>query len=98
MLEHFEKKTIVHHETISRGKKVTQYIYSKASVISLLQHFTKGKDLARPAVTRLATSYLTLACLMENKGALIRMFISNQWTSSKFAKIVDGKQIEEVYG
>jgi hypothetical protein len=35
---------------------------------------------------------------MENKGALIRMFISNQWTSSKFAKIVDGKQIEEVYG
>jgi hypothetical protein len=96
VLEDFEKKTTIQRETISRDKKVAQYIYSKSSLISLLQHFTKGKDLARPAVTRLATSYLTLACLMENKGALIRMFISNQWTSSKFAKIVDGKQIEEV--
>jgi hypothetical protein len=33
---------------------------------------------------------------MENIGALIRMFTSNQWTSSKFAIPVDGKQIEEV--
>jgi hypothetical protein len=96
MLEDFEKKTTIHRETIARGKKVTQYIYSKTSLISLLQIHTKGKDLVRPAVTRFATSYLTLACLMENKGALIRMFTSNQWTSSKFSKTVDGKQIEEV--
>jgi hypothetical protein len=96
MLEDFEKKTIIYHETISRGEKVTQYIYSKTSLISLLQHFTNEKDLARPTVTRFATSYLTLACLMENIGALIRVFTSNRWTSGKFAKTVDGKQIEEV--
>lgn len=33
---------------------------------------------------------------MENKGALIRMFTSNKWTLSKFAKSTEGKQIEEV--
>lgn len=33
---------------------------------------------------------------MENKGALIRMFTSNEWTLSKFAKSTEGKKIEEV--
>ncbi|PNY17483.1 HAT family dimerization domain containing protein [Trifolium pratense] len=54
------------------------------------------EDLVRPAVTRFATSYLTLRCLAENKSALIRMFTSNEWTISKFAKTADGKLIEEV--
>ncbi|PNX84021.1 HAT family dimerization domain containing protein, partial [Trifolium pratense] len=44
---------------------------------------SRGKDLVRPAVTRFATSYLTLKCLVENKSALIRMFTSNEWTISK---------------
>lgn len=57
---------------------------------------SKGKDLVRSVVTRFTTSYLTLGCLMENKGALIRMFTSNEWTLSKFAKSIEGKQIEEV--
>lgn len=74
MLEDFEKKTIAHRDTITKGRKVTQHIYSKSSLISLLQHFTKGKDLVRP---RFVNSYLTLGCLMENKGALIRMFTYN---------------------
>lgn len=84
MLEDFEKKTTNHRDTITNGKKLTQYIYSKSSLISLLQHFTKGKYLVRSAVTWFATSYLTLGCLMENKGVLIRIFTSNEWTLSKF--------------
>ncbi|XP_027941001.1 uncharacterized protein LOC114194784 [Vigna unguiculata] len=56
----------------------------------------KGRDLVRPGVTRFATSYLTLGCLHENKGALIRMFTSNEWKSSKFAKTNDGKIVEDV--
>ncbi|XP_058774187.1 uncharacterized protein LOC131648448 [Vicia villosa] len=96
MLEDFEKKISVHSETISKGKKITQFIYSKPSLISLLQIHTKGKDLVRPAVTRFATSYLTLGCLMENKGGLIRMFTSYEWTVTKFAKTSEGKQVEEV--
>ncbi|XP_073222372.1 uncharacterized protein [Cicer arietinum] len=96
IIEDFEKKKIVHHETISKGKKVTQYIYSKTSIISLLQYFTKGKDFVRPIVTRFATSYLTLDYLMENKGALIRIFTSNKWASSKFTKTSEMQHVEEV--
>ena len=77
-----------------KGKKITTFIYSRSSLISLLQHFTKGRDLVRPGITRFATSFLTLGCLHENKGALIRMFTSDEWKSNKFAKTNDGKIVE----
>ena len=50
----------------------------------------------RPNITHFATSYLTLGCLHENKGALIRMFTKNYWKSSRFAKTKDGKIVEDV--
>ena len=71
MLEDFEKKLDLHKNTIYKGRKITTYIYSRTSLISLLQHHTKGKDLVRPGMTRFATSYLTLGWLLQKKGALI---------------------------
>ena len=94
MLEDFEKKIKVHGATIKKGRKITTFIYSRSMLISMLKNFTKGKDLIRPAVTRFATAYLTLGCLMDNKGGLMTMFGSNQWKSSRFAKIKDGKMVE----
>ncbi|XP_061365791.1 uncharacterized protein LOC133309070 [Gastrolobium bilobum] len=47
-------------------------------------------------MTRFATSYLTLGCLNDNRGALIRMFSSNEWKSSRFARTKKGKLIEDV--
>ena len=32
-----------------------------------------------------------LGCLHENKGALVRMFTSDEWKSSRFAKTNDEK-------
>ncbi|RDX78510.1 Pre-mRNA-splicing factor ATP-dependent RNA helicase DEAH1, partial [Mucuna pruriens] len=96
MLEDFEKKIPIHEETIRKERRITTYIYCTTSLISLLQYFTKGRDLVRPCITRFATSYLTLGCLHENKGALIRMFTSNEWRSSRFAKTKDGKLVEDV--
>ncbi|XP_027340931.1 uncharacterized protein LOC113854230 [Abrus precatorius] len=96
ILEDFEKKLPLHQETIGTGKKVTTYIYSSSTLISLLHHFTNGKDLVRPAITRFAASYLTLQCLNENKEALMRMFTSEQWKSSQVAKTKEGKHIENL--
>jgi hypothetical protein len=95
MLEDLEKKPPIHKETIARGKKITTFIYSRTALIVLLHHFTKGIDLIRPATTRFATSYLTLGCLNDNKPALLRMFTSQDWTTSAFAKSKDGKLIED---
>lgn len=96
MLEDLEKKISVHEETIPKGKKITTFIYSRTSLISILHHHTKNKDLVRPGATLFATSYLTLGCLYENKETLIRMFTSKEWKLSKCAKLRDGKAIEDV--
>ncbi|KAF1888925.1 hypothetical protein Lal_00036638 [Lupinus albus] len=96
MLEDFEKKILIHKETIEHGKNVTTYIYSRTSLISLIHYHTKGTNLIRPADACFATSYLTLGCLVDNMQALIRMFTSNEWTSSQCAKTKDDKFIENV--
>ncbi|KAF7826965.1 SCAN domain-containing protein [Senna tora] len=96
MLEDFEKHIPLNKTTISSGRKITTFIYARTMLISILRNFTKGRDLIRPATTRFATSYLTLACLNENKGALMNMFSSKEWTESKFSSICDGKQVENV--
>ncbi|VFQ77378.1 unnamed protein product [Cuscuta campestris] len=94
--EDFENKIPIHGVTIPNGRKITTYIYSRPSLIPLLHHFTDGKDLVRPGMTRFATAYLTLGCLYENKGGLIRMFTSEEWKTNKHSKIKDGKVVEEI--
>jgi len=69
------------------------YIYIQEA---LLHHFTKGKDLIRPGVTKFPTCYLTLKCLYGNKGALEKMFTSKQWKSSCFAGTTGGKLVQGV--
>ena len=72
MLEDLEKKLPIHKETIAQGKKITTYIYFRTALICQLRNLIGGKDLIRLAATRFATSYLTLGCLNDNKGALLR--------------------------
>ncbi|CAN1725844.1 hypothetical protein LINPERHAP1_LOCUS258 [Linum perenne] len=89
-LEDLEKKLSVHKTTIAKGRKITNYIYGRAMLISMLKEFTKGGDLIRHAVTRFATAYLTLGCLSEHKGDLMTRegkriqgiaLVSRFWTS-----------------
>ena len=60
----------------------------------MLRHFTKGRDLIRPTATWFATAYLTLGCLNDHKMQLMTMFTSNQWSSCRFARIKEGKRIQ----
>nr|KYP49224.1 Signal recognition particle 9 kDa protein [Cajanus cajan] len=59
VLQDFEKISI-HEETIPKFWKITTCINLRISLISLLQHLIKGKDLARLGITPFATSYLTI--------------------------------------
>ncbi|CAN1127439.1 hypothetical protein LINPERHAP2_LOCUS4046 [Linum perenne] len=65
-LEDLEKKLPIHKTTIAKGRKITNYIYGRTLLISMLKDFTKGGELIRPALTRFATAYLTLGCLSEH--------------------------------
>ncbi|XP_020233789.1 uncharacterized protein LOC109813910 [Cajanus cajan] len=96
MLEDFVMKLRIHGDTVANGRRITSYIYSRSALIGLLHHFTKGKDLVKPGVTKFATCYLTLKCLYENKGALVNMFSSKQWKCSFFAGTTCGKLAKSV--
>ncbi|XP_031398529.1 uncharacterized protein LOC116209111 [Punica granatum] len=82
MLEDLEKKIEVHELTIMNGRKITTFIYSRTLIITIMKHFTKDKDLIRPAVTCFATAYMTLGCLFDNRNALRTMFASKQWKAA----------------
>ncbi|CAN1125331.1 hypothetical protein LINPERPRIM_LOCUS31624 [Linum perenne] len=91
-----EKKFPVHKTTIAKGKTITNYIYGRAMLISMLKEFTKGGELIRLAVTRFATAYLTLGCLSEHKGDLMSMFSSETWRKITFSSTREGKRIQGI--
>ncbi|XP_059670853.1 uncharacterized protein LOC132316389 [Cornus florida] len=96
MLKDFEKKIEMHSGTIEDGRMIVSYIYSRCMLNHWMKEFTNGKELIRPAVTRFATSYLTLQRLNELKGELMNLFTSSKWKSSKFARTRKGKRVEGV--
>ncbi|CAN1184957.1 hypothetical protein LINPERPRIM_LOCUS39249 [Linum perenne] len=96
MLEDFDKNLKLHKSTIEKGRKITNFIYASAILISMLREFTKGHDLVRPGATRFATTYLTLACLSEHKGPLMTMFSSDSWKKGSYSNIPKGKKVQGI--
>ncbi|CAN1127448.1 hypothetical protein LINPERHAP2_LOCUS4046 [Linum perenne] len=91
-----EKRKHLFKTTIAKGRKITNYIYGRTLLISMLKDFTKGGELIRPALTRFATAYLTLGCLSEHKGDLMSMFSSETWRKSTFSNTREGKRIQGI--
>ena len=83
-------KVNVQDTTLARVRQVVKFIYGHTWVLSLMRTFKKNHELLRPAITRFATSFLTLRSLYKQKQALIAMFFSEKWCSSKWAKKVEG--------
>jgi hypothetical protein len=55
---------------------------------------TKG-ELVRPAVTRFATSFLTLASMWKHRQSLKAIFVSNEWGDNKLKTTPPGKRSEK---
>ncbi|KAL4372634.1 hypothetical protein AHAS_Ahas05G0001400 [Arachis hypogaea] len=72
MLEDIGKLPLI-QKTIKRAISLVSFIYSHSSTLAMLRSFTNGKELVRHAVTRFATSFLSLERLYEEKGNLRRM-------------------------
>ncbi|XP_040867434.1 uncharacterized protein [Glycine max] len=96
MLEDFVNKLQIYGDTVANGRRIASYMYSRSSLIALLHHFAKGKDLVKPGVTKFATCYLTLKGLYDKKGAWEKMFSSKQWKSSFFAGTTGGKVAKSI--
>ncbi|KAK9070497.1 hypothetical protein SSX86_010899 [Deinandra increscens subsp. villosa] len=92
----FEDIFKLSHLKIALEKAITvnTYIYNRTLLLNMMREFTGQKDMVRPAKTRFATAFITLSCFKANKKALRKMFTSSEWTNSKFAKEVGGRQTE----
>ena len=53
-------------DTIDLARSITKFIYNHAEVLSLMRWFTGDKELVRPAITRFATSFISLQSLLNS--------------------------------
>ncbi|GJY41374.1 retrovirus-related pol polyprotein from transposon RE1 [Tanacetum coccineum] len=70
------------------GYKITIWMY-----VNMMRRFTNQRNLHRPAITRFATSFITLAQLHKQRNNLQRMITSDNWVNSKWSKETAGKEM-----
>ncbi|XP_020988795.2 uncharacterized protein LOC107463415 [Arachis duranensis] len=95
MLEDIEKLPLI-QKTIKSAISLVSFTYSHSSTLSMLRQFTNGKELVRHAVTRFATSFLSLERLYEEKGNLRRMFTSDDWVRNKLSREAKGREATKI--
>ncbi|CAM8892599.1 unnamed protein product [Rhodiola kirilowii] len=69
------------------------YIYSHIPLVNMMRRFTNQRNLPRPAITRFATSFITLSQFYKQKNNLRKMVTSEEWNDSKWSKEVGGKKV-----
>lgn len=96
MLEDFSKIKWV-AECLEKGQRITKFIYNRMWLLTLMKkEFTGGQELLKPFMTRCTSSFTTLQRLMDHRFGLKKMFQSNKWISSRFAKLDEGKEVEKL--
>ena len=95
MLEDIGKLPLI-RKIIRREIYLLGFIYVHSSTLSLLRNCTKKRELIRHAITRFATSYLTLERLHKEKANIRKMFTSDEWTLNKLSKELKGKEAAKV--
>uniref|UniRef100_J3KZ32 DUF659 domain-containing protein n=1 Tax=Oryza brachyantha TaxID=4533 RepID=J3KZ32_ORYBR len=80
---------------INYAKKVCRFIYKHGRVLDQMRNKIGG-DLVRPAVTRFATSFLTLASMYKHKQGLRSLFVSEEWHANSLSHTSEGRQIESI--
>ncbi|KAH6764019.1 hAT dimerization domain-containing protein / transposase-like protein [Perilla frutescens var. frutescens] len=92
MLEDIEKLPKIKN-ALKKCIFMNGYIYNHVSLVNMMRRFTNQRNLHRPAVTRFATSFITLAQYHKQKSNLRKMVTSEEWNSSRWQKDAGGKKI-----
>ncbi|XP_021320513.1 uncharacterized protein LOC8057237 [Sorghum bicolor] len=79
-------------KVIDQAKSFTIFVYGHTRTLECLRHFTEGKEVVRPGVTRFASYFLTLSSLQEKKDQLRKMVVHSRWDSLKDVKSKKGKE------
>lgn len=62
------------------------YIYSHVPLVNMMRKFTKQRNMQRPAITRFATSCITMTQFLKQQKPLRDMVNSAEWSESKWPK------------
>ncbi|KAG6491979.1 hypothetical protein ZIOFF_046925 [Zingiber officinale] len=89
-------KLKIFFDTIEHAKMVVKFLYGHGTILSLMRKYTNGKEILRPAVTRFATSFLTLQSMYKVKRPLEQMFASEDWVSSPLSQTTQGKVVKRI--
>ncbi|KAK4422827.1 hypothetical protein Salat_1865200 [Sesamum alatum] len=79
-----------------RAVMINGYIYNRGPLLHMLREFIADRDMVRPAKTRFATAFLTLKRFHVEKVNLRKMFTSEMWSNSKYAKGAQGKLVASI--
>ena len=93
MLEDIGKEIKKVKECLKDAMFVNGYIYNFVGLVNLMRKFTNQRNLHRPAITRFATSFITLAQIHKQKLNLQKMVTSKEWHETKWAKESKGKEV-----
>jgi hypothetical protein len=80
---------------INNAKKVCRFIYKHGRVLDQMREKIGG-DLVRPAVTRFATSFLTLASMHRHRNGLRSLFVSDDWNNNSLSRSSEGRQVVNI--
>lgn len=80
---------------INCAKKACRFIYKHGRVLDLMMKKI-GEDLVRPAVTRFATLFLTLASMYEHKQGLRSLFVSEEQHANNLSSTHESQQIKSI--
>lgn len=93
MLEDIGKNIPKVKIALKKSMAINAYIHSSVALVNLMRRFTNQRNLHRPAVTRFATSFITLSSIHKQKNNLRKMVTSQEWSNSKWSKDAGGKKM-----
>eukprot|EP00253_Pinus_taeda_P004477 PITA_04477 len=92
MLEDIGKIPTV-RDIVESSKSITKFIYNHSFVLSLMRKFTNNKELVQPAITRFATTFISLQPLLNSMWEVKSMFLSADWRSLSISRKPEGEGI-----
>jgi hypothetical protein len=78
-------------KVLDKAKAFTIFVYGHTRTLDCMRHFSSGKEIIRPGVTRFASAYLTLESLLDKKDQLRKMVVDGRWDSLREVKSKNGK-------
>lgn len=78
-------------KVLEKAKAFTIFVYGHTRTLDCMRHFSSGKEIIRPRVTRFASGYLTLESLLEKKDQLRKMVVDGRWDKLREVKSKKGK-------